>query len=152
MPVEVSVRQRRRPIDRSATAALCAKLLTAIGIPERAEVGVVLVSDRVMAGMNLSAMGKRVTTDVLAFPIDERIDPSDPAPCLGDIVVCLDRAFEEGRERGNGPDEEFLTYLAHGFLHLTGHDDLEPVAKRRMFAAQARLVSRFSHLPTGVSW
>jgi probable rRNA maturation factor len=117
-----------------------------------AELSLLFVDEAAIADLNKRFMEAEGPTDVLAFPIDERIDPRDPAPCLGDIVVSLDRAAEEGAARGTGADEEFLTYLVHGFLHLLGHDDIDPRARKRMTAATSRLVAKFRRLPTGVSW
>ena len=42
------------------------------------------------------------------------------------------------RERGEDLAAELTLYLVHGWLHLAGHDDLEPRRKRAMRRAEAR--------------
>jgi ssRNA-specific RNase YbeY (16S rRNA maturation enzyme) len=40
--------------------------------------------------------------------------------------------------------------VVHGLLHLLGHDDLEPSARRRMTARQEELVAGWSRPLLGV--
>jgi rRNA maturation RNase YbeY len=51
-------------------------------------------------------------------------------------------ARREARTRGIDPAEELLRYAVHGLLHLFGHDDRTPAARRRMWARQETLIRR----------
>ncbi len=41
---------------------------------------------------------------------------------LGDVIVSTDRAIAQAQRYGRTPEREILTLVAHGVLHLLGHD------------------------------
>jgi probable rRNA maturation factor len=61
-------------------------------------------------------------TDVLAFAQREGefAEPGDPV--LGDIVISVERAAAQARERGHTLEREMDVLLVHGLLHLLGHE------------------------------
>lgn len=94
-------------------------------------------------------------TDVLAFPL---ADAPGPGPrLLGDVALSSeavvrqagDPALAASRRRrlGLAPDapwgvnEEATLLLAHGLLHLVGHDHDEPGREAAMIAAERGLVA-----------
>jgi probable rRNA maturation factor len=104
-----------------------------------AELSVLLVSDAAIQVLNREHMGKDRPTDVLSFPLGET--PGDGAPhLLGDIVISLPTAARQAKSRKRPVFEEARFLLAHGLLHLLGHDHATPAQKRRMDAAARRLV------------
>lgn len=109
-------RRRRR------LSALIRALAAAQGWSDR-EVTVVLVDDEAIAAMNLRDRGVPGPTDVLSYPLHEPDDAGFPTlPHLGDVVVSLDTARRQARERGVEPWHEVAELVAHGLLHLMGHD------------------------------
>lgn len=73
-------------------------------------------------------------TDCMSFPIDP---PSTPASeenhrILGEIFVCPKVAMEYAGKKKLNPYTETALYMIHGFLHLLGYDDLEPIARKKM--------------------
>lgn len=114
---ETSRFRRRRRL-----AALVARLGDAWGAGDR-EVTVVLVDDAAIAAMNERDRGVEGPTDVLSYPLHEPDDEGYPTlPHLGDVVVSLDTARRQARERGVEPWHEVAELCAHGLLHLLGHD------------------------------
>ena len=65
-----------------------------------------------------------------------------PAPhgLHGDIFICLEEAGRQARVFRTTWQAEVVRYLVHGLLHLSGHDDLDPGARRRMKRVENRLV------------
>ncbi len=65
-------------------------------------------------------------TDVLSFPMHESIDEINASisPCLmlGDIVVSLEKAKEQGECYGHGFKRELAFLCIHSTLHLLGYD------------------------------
>lgn len=59
-------------------------------------------------------------TDVLAFPIRERLP--NRTFYLGDIIISLDTAERQAREKGHSLEVEVAILTIHGFLHLLGYD------------------------------
>ena len=60
---------------------------------------------------------------------------------LGDIIVCLDAASKNAREDGHDVAREVCFLLAHGILHLCGHDHQKPAEKILMFRQQEILMN-----------
>ena len=103
------------------------------------ELSVVLVSDAQMRPLNRSWRGKDKTTDVLSFP-------QGPGPVLGDIVISIETANSQARERSHSLATELRVLLVHGLCHLRGYDheasdeaaamrDAEQVLLRHLTAA-----------------
>ena len=87
-----------------------------------------------MRRLNRAWRGKDHPTDVLSFPA------GGPGALLGDIVISLDTAQRAAREEGRRVGAELDRYLAHGLLHLLGHDHERPADARRMAEAEDALV------------
>ena len=90
----------------------------------------VLVDDREMHDLNRRFLDHDDTTDVLAFPYDEETDG-----LCGEVVVCVETALREAAERERSFESEFLLYVAHGILHLTGMEDHTRSGRKKMQAA-----------------
>ena len=100
-------------------------------LPPESEVGIVFVTDRVMAEHNRRFMGKEGPTDVLALPlIPPGIHPSDGTGTtvggvphgLGDVFVAPRFVHRQAAEQEVPPDDEMALMVAHGLLHLIGYD------------------------------
>lgn len=70
-------------------------------------------------------------TDVLSFPQISRCNTFYPEPIykdkipptsLGDIVISLETAKVQAREKKYSLKREFYILLIHGILHLLGYD------------------------------
>lgn len=121
-------------------------MLASLGIAE-AELSVLLTGDRMMQRLNRQHRGKDRPTDVLAFSLDEpaaraalRDASGGHGLVLGDVVISLDTALRQARSRRRPLADEVRLLLAHGLLHLCGHDHDTPGKKRRMSAAARRMV------------
>ena len=73
-------------------------------------VEITLVADHVIAAAHEEFMGIAGPTDVITFQ-------------HGEIVVSVDTARRQAAEFGNDLERELALYIAHGLLHLHGHDD-----------------------------
>jgi probable rRNA maturation factor len=109
-------RRRRR------LAELVRRLAASWGVGDR-EVTIVLVDDPTIAAMNLRDRAIEGPTDVLSYPLHEPDDAGFPTlPHLGDVIVSLDTARLQARGRGVLLWHEVAELVAHGLLHLLGHD------------------------------
>lgn len=134
---------RKRKLKHSVPTPLIKRLghamLATLELPE-AELSVLLTDDRGIQELNREHRHKDKPTDVLAFPMDERVP--DPRGVLGDVVISLDTAERQARARRRPLIEEVRFLLAHGLLHLIGYDHANPVEKREMVAMTRALVKR----------
>lgn len=117
---------------RSRAAAFLAALGRA-----RAELSVLLTTDRRIRGLNRRWRDIDRPTDVLSFPLSE---PPGIGPLLGDVVISLDTAVRRARQDGRRVQDELDRYLAHGLLHLLGFDHRRPAEARRMARREAELI------------
>jgi len=79
------------------------------------ELSLRLVDDREMSELNGSFMGCLGPTNILSFPGGE-------GDWLGDLVLSVDTLARETRLYNQDPHEYTVRLLAHGLLHLMGHD------------------------------
>jgi probable rRNA maturation factor len=127
-----------RKVDLRKVEALAVHVLIAEGRPDAA-LSVTLVDDEAMAELHARYSKVEGPTDVLAFPLEDGDGPG----LLGEVVVSTDTAAREARARKLPFLRELLLYVAHGTLHLLGHDDHDPLARRRMHRRQAALLAAF---------
>ena len=124
----------RREVRR-AIAVLDANAL-AIGLKSTAvpagELSVAFLTDAALARLHGDFLQDPTTTDVITFEGDARLGMA------GEICVSVDTAAAYAREHGHEFGSELTLYVVHGWLHLAGHDDLEPAKKRLMRRAEAR--------------
>ena len=126
--------QRTRPIDRRILRQMIRHLLCELLMLEDFDLTVHLVSATKMARLNETHLQHSGSTDVIT------LDYSTPGlPLLaGEIFVCVDEALLQARRFRTTWQAELVRYIIHGILHLQGHDDLQPAARRRMKRQEAR--------------
>ena len=61
-------------------------------------------------------------------------------PLHGELFVCLEEAVVQARRFSTTWQSELVRYVIHGLLHLCGHDDLKPAARRAMKRAENRIL------------
>ncbi len=96
---------------------------------------VLLTDDRTMRRLNHTHRGKDKPTNVLSFP-------GGGGGHLGDLALALGVVLREARAAGRPPGAHFAHLIAHGTLHLVGHDHLQAGEARRMERAEARILHR----------
>ncbi|QQR42164.1 MULTISPECIES: rRNA maturation RNase YbeY [Myxococcus] len=104
------------------------------------ELSLSLVDDRAIRRLNRTWRQKDKATDVLSFPAGD-LPKGTPGPRpLGDVVISLDTAKRQAKEYGRTLEAEMARYLAHGLLHLLGHDHERPRDAKRMAALEEQLL------------
>ena len=114
------------------SARLC---LEKEGIPEEnCEFSVSFVDREEIKELNSTYRGVDKVTDVLSFPQFEDFSdlPEDQIICLGDIVICEDRAKEQAEEFGHSYEREIIYLFTHSVLHLLGYDHMDEEEKAEM--------------------
>ena len=124
MPVSLQVSVRSVAVARRHVLGLAQTLLTLVGEPS-AGMNVSLVGDRRMRRLNHRFRHKDRSTDVLAFAFREARAPHrfhQGASHLGDVVIALPTAQRQAKASHKPLEEELVTLLIHGVLHLCGYD------------------------------
>jgi probable rRNA maturation factor len=99
------------------------------------ELSLAFLTDPALARLHLDFLGDPKTTDVITFA-------GQPALGLaGEICVSADTAAAYARKHRRRFAAELTLYVVHGWLHLAGFDDLQPVKKRAMRRAERRALA-----------
>lgn len=99
------------------------------------EVTVLLADDRAVKQLNGRHRSKAKPTNVLSFP-------AGVPGLLGDVALALGVVKREARHARRRTADHLAHLVAHGTLHLMGHDHLVAGEARRMERAEARIMRR----------
>lgn len=107
------------------------------GLPsgdETAEVSLSFVSKEEIQKINLLYREKDAVTDVLSFPQYESQQEmlEEEYLCLGDVMICPERAREQAEEYGHSYQREMVYLMVHSMLHLLCYDHMEDAEKAVM--------------------
>lgn len=121
----------RARLDRRRLRVLARAILGAEGVTGHVGVSILVVDDEEMQRLNLRHRGVDRPTDVLSFPLeggaaaDGFVTPTGHLRELGDVVVAYPRAVAQAEEFGHSLERELAYLVAHGLLHILGHDHEE---------------------------
>ncbi len=117
------------------------EVLDSEGCPYEAQVNVLLTDDQGIRQYNREHRQIDAPTDVLSFPnldfetpadfsmLEEHMadyfDPESDELLLGDIIVSVDKVYEQAECYGHCLEREFAFLIAHSMLHLCGYDHME---------------------------
>ena len=121
---------------RSAAEAM----LRSLKLP-RAELSVLLCDDATIHALNRDYRKKNKPTDVLAFAMREGEDGHLAGDLLGDVIISLETATRQAKERAVVTRDEVMMLLAHGLLHLLGWDHQTDADDKRMRAETDRMLA-----------
>lgn len=113
------------------------KMLRHLGLAE-VELSIALVDDATIHELNRDYRKKDKPTDVLAFPLSEPV-PAKPTGMLGDVILSIDTARKQAKKHRRPLLGELTMLLAHGLLHLLGHDHQTDAEEREMTARTREL-------------
>jgi len=111
------------------------------------ELSVLLTDDARIRVLNRQWRGKDRPTDVLSFPAGNPPPGARGPRHLGDVILSLDTARRQAQVHRSRLSDELDLYLAHGLLHLLGHDHHRRQDAERMAALEARLLGRPGMVP-----
>ena len=126
------------------------------GFPYEAEVNLTLVDKERIHEINREMRQIDRPTDVLSFPMIEYVEPADfdgvedqfddcvnpdtEEVLLGDIVICVERVYEQAEEYGHSVKREYAFLITHSMLHLMGYDHMVPEEAEVMEEHQRRIL------------
>ena len=115
-----------------------------------ADLTIVFARDGFVRELNTSYRDVDRTTDVLAFatcdgePPGVTGDPEEVEHVLGDVVISTDRAIAQAPRYRRTPEREILKLVAHGVLHLVGHDHATSGERTKMRNLENRYLRTLS--------
>lgn len=100
------------------------------------ELSIAFLSEAEICCIHQQFTGDPTPTDVLTFPPDLAMDHA------GEICLCVDVAMNRVGAAVRPLSLELTLYLLHGWLHLSGLDDRDPLSKKEMRTAESDLLER----------
>ncbi|MDE6622174.1 MAG: rRNA maturation RNase YbeY [Lachnospiraceae bacterium] len=126
--------------------------------PYEVSVNVLLTDNEGIHELNKEYRGIDQPTDVLSFPnvdyenpadfsaiedsIEDYFDPENGELCLGDIVISVDKVYEQSQAYGHSVKREYAFLIAHSMLHLLGYDHMEAGEAAVMERKQEEILDR----------
>jgi probable rRNA maturation factor len=114
----VLVKKKVKGVESKLLSKIAHRALEVLGL-SKVELSIALVSDAQIKRLNKLYRNKDKPTDVLSFPIGEKVEDW---LILGDIVISVDTAKRQAQELGHSLEEELKRLLVHGLVHLLGYD------------------------------
>ena len=87
--------------------------------PTNSFISVAFVHDSLMKELNSEYRSINQSTDVLTFPIHEKIESTY---LIGEIVLCCEEAKKDAAILNISLQQEYMWLFTHGLLHLLGYD------------------------------
>ena len=125
--------------------------------PSVCEVNVLLTDNASIHEINNQQRNIDRATDVLSFPLidytipgnfdgleDSRCDNFDLTTgelLLGDIVISIDKVYEQAAEYNHSKTRELAFLVAHSMLHLSGYDHMEEDERKVMEDMQEKILT-----------
>jgi rRNA maturation RNase YbeY len=134
-------RQKSRKLSVALLRQIARHLLEKSRARRNYELGVHLIDALEMTKLNETFLGHPGSTDVITFNHQEAADDGN---LHGEIFISVDDAVAQARGFKATWQSEVVRYLAHGILHLEGHDDKAPGPRRVMKREENKLVKELS--------
>jgi probable rRNA maturation factor len=96
-------------------------ILNALDYPD-GELSILIVDDLRIEVLNGEYLNRSGSTNVISFPMQEGEFSNITPQLLGDVVISIETAHNEGKIAGISMEERFTQLLIHGILHLFGYD------------------------------
>ena len=132
------------------------KTLETENCPYETEVNVLLTGNEEIHEANKEFRGIDRPTDVLSFPMvdydfpsdfsyveenqESYINPETDELLLGDIMISVDKVYEQANEYGHSREREFAFLIAHSMLHLLGYDHIDEAERKVMEVKQEAIL------------
>jgi len=107
----------RFPLTRRELTGVVEQILDALGLAG-AHLALTLLDDPAIALLNARYLGCQGPTNILSFPEAD----SEHSKALGALFLSVDTLAREAFLYGQDPQRHLARLLAHGILHLCGHD------------------------------
>lgn len=133
-----------------------------VAFPYEAEVNLTLTDNEGIHAINKEFREIDRPTDVLSFPMlsyetpgdfsfldDEDSDDFNPdtgEALLGDIVISVDKVYEQAASFGHSTEREYAFLITHSMLHLFGYDHMQEDEAKVMEDKQKDILNQMNIL------
>ncbi len=105
------------------------------------EVSIVFVDNNEIKKINKRFRNIDKPTDVLSFPLLDGSELKDnEVVMLGDIIISVDKVYEQANEYNHSETREVAFLVAHSMLHLLGYDHMDYEEEKIMIEKQKKVM------------
>lgn len=123
------------------------------GIGPDEELSVLICNNEYIHELNATYRNIDRPTDVLSFALNEDMDDENAEGegrhLLGDLIISIDKAHEQGEEYGHGLEREMAYLTVHGCLHILGYDHMEDEEKAEMRREEEYILEKLGYIREG---
>lgn len=128
-----------------------------IAFPYEAEVNLTLTNNEGIHVINKEYRNIDRPTDVLSFPMlqydtpgdfgfleeenNDDFNPDTGEALLGDIIISVDKVYEQAENYGHSVEREFAFLITHSMLHLFGYDHMQEDEAKVMEEEQRKILT-----------
>ena len=135
MKIEITNQQKIKRINLKQLKRYLQKAFQLLNISSY-KITFVLCDNGFIVDLNKKYFKKAKATDVIAFPLRDKTDPS----FLGEVVVSVQEAKVSAVREGLSFSDELRLYLIHGILHILGYTDRTKKERNHMQRKQQALI------------
>ncbi|NLM04424.1 MAG: rRNA maturation RNase YbeY [Clostridiales bacterium] len=108
------------------------------------EISLSLVNNEEIRELNKNYRNIDDITDVLSFPMIEEDEDFSiiPEKILGDIVISVEKAWDQAKEYGHSFYREMAFLTVHSMLHLMGYDHVDEDTEKEMQDKQEAILTK----------
>jgi probable rRNA maturation factor len=139
MPVDILQKGAGRSYSSRKLKKIALKVLELLK-QNQAELSLALVSNAEIRRLNAKYRKKDYPTDVLSFPVED--SPPAGGRLLGDVIISVEKARQQAKERRRSLDQEMVTLLIHGVVHLLGYDHERSAKDARVMGRLEKRIQR----------
>ena len=110
---------------------------------DNVEFNIIFVDRKKIHEINKEYRGIDRETDVISFALEDNMDISLDHRLLGDIYICIEKAYEQAKEYGHSNLREIAFLMIHGLLHLLGYDHMKEEEEKIMFKKQEDILDEY---------
>ena len=149
---DIDIPEHNKVIDNIVNQAL-----EFINCPYECEVSVLLTDNNRIKEINNCQRNIDAPTDVLSFPLidykepgnfniveentSDYFNPETGELMLGDIVISIDRVYEQAAIYNHSKTRELAFLAAHSMLHLFGYDHINEDERKKMEDLQEQILN-----------
>jgi probable rRNA maturation factor len=104
----------------------------------QATISITFVTDALMQEVHKQFLQDASTTDVISFDLTDEFERRR----VFELVVNVEMAARQARQRGHSVEAELALYITHGLLHNLGFDDDTPQRAARMHDLEDALLTK----------
>jgi len=133
-----------------------------VSFPYEAEVNLTLTDNEGIHVINKEYRDIDRPTDVLSFPMlsydvpgdfcfldnedNNDFNPDTGEALLGDIIISVDKVFEQAESYGHSVEREYAFLITHSMLHLFGYDHMNEEEAKVMESKQKDILTQMNIL------